>query len=219
MSVDPFGHMVSALLTREVVPVVVSPLEASPVTSPSPSPLVVLDGGARSRETPREADDGPSRRDDAAALYVHLCREIAQAQERGEPVPCLGPRSAAWTSDERQEQRYAAAGCRACPAVALCREYGDAAREPAGTWGGVTRDPARERTAAQARRLARLRGCCTCGCGGRPKRGRYLAGHDARHVGVLLREVLEGRPVRAAVGELSHSPRLRAKLLRHLAKQ
>lgn len=62
--------------------------------------------------------------------------------------------SAAWTSDEDDEQRVAAAACRSmpCPALAACRAYGLAWPRELGAYGGMTererRKAAREGNAA-----------------------------------------------------------------------
>ncbi|MTE22662.1 hypothetical protein [Microbacterium sp. ZXX196] len=76
---------------------------------------------------------------DALAAYDELQHSVAEARVRGEEVPCLGPGSEAWTSDDRDEQQIAADRCCGCPALALCGRYADPAGEQVGTWGGETR--------------------------------------------------------------------------------
>lgn len=76
---------------------------------------------------------------DALAAYDELQRHIAEARARGEEVPCRGPGSEAWTSDDLGEQQIAAERCGTCPALALCGRYADLAGKQVGTWGGETR--------------------------------------------------------------------------------
>lgn len=78
-------------------------------------------------------------------------------QHADHEVPCRSVdlhTAGAWTSEEDDEQRVAAAACRSqpCPRLAACRRYGLAWTDELGCYGGITekerRKAARERTAA-----------------------------------------------------------------------
>jgi hypothetical protein len=54
---------------------------------------------------------------------------------------------------------------------------------------------------------------CTCGCGGTTRGGRYLPGHDSRHLAALRTDVRSrALTVEGALAEVAHSERLQAKL-------
>lgn len=66
--------------------------------------------------------------------------------ESGRPTPCVASRTGWWTSERPADQARAAAECRTCPVLALCREYIAENPEPAGVYAGLTsldRSPAR----------------------------------------------------------------------------
>lgn len=156
---------------------------------------------------------------EASAAYDDLKHALLLARERGQGVPCTGPDSGLWLSDDADEQELAADRCWDCPAVLLCKQYADATKVDAGTWGGETRDPTRResQTADALYWRARKRPAggreCGCGCDGWTKGGRYLPGHDARHLARLLRYVRAGAMRRdRALALLAESPHLRAKL-------
>lgn len=153
--------------------------------------------------------------DEAMAAYVDLHRSLLRVVASGEEVPCRGAGAEAWTSGKSAEQEVAADRCLDCPAMALCARYAELAEEPLGTWGGVTRDHLRPaRVAPGSAPVASAEGrWCGCDCGGTPKRGRYLPGHDARHLARLVRDVRAGAVTsESASRALSGSPRLQAKL-------
>jgi len=149
-----------------------------------------------------------------------LNHALLLASERGQEVPCQGAGSDAWTSDDYDDQQVAADRCLDCPAMALCEKYRAITRPAAGTWAGVTSDRAAKPYDPKARRARSLtsgRSDCLCGCGGQPRRGRYLPGHDSQHLGALLDAVRSGRmSADEAVADLTHSERLQAKLMRYL---
>lgn len=189
-----------------------------PVASPAPREAL---GGTRSpgraassRETPSQVGVIPAFRpsQDAMSAYVDLWRALHAAQEQGEEVPCLGSDSDAWTSDHRDEQQRAALACADCPALALCGRYAELAREPVGTWGGVTRG-----RRGRARTVPAKGRHCACGCDGVTKGGRYRVGHDARHLSQLVRSARAGAISReGAHRALAGSPGLQAKLAQRL---
>ena len=198
-----------------VAPSVASP-SAREAQGATPSP-----GRAeRSRETPPEGGTGASGRvvlpafrpsDEALAAYAALWHRLRQARERGEEVPCLGPGGEAWTSGRVVDQQTAADRCLDCVAMFLCKRYADLAEEPLGTWGGVTRTPALR--TAPPRLGSSSVGQCACDCGGEPRGGRYLPGHDSRHLAQLVRLVRAGSlSADGARRALEGSPRLQAKL-------
>lgn len=53
------------------------------------------------------------------------------------PPPCAGADRDHWTGSNTQ-QRTAAERCLDCPAMQACAAYALTAREPYGTWGGLT---------------------------------------------------------------------------------
>lgn len=221
------------------IPAAVSQPTSSLVTSGGPTLLRAVPAAPRSRETPRNA--GETRRDARARIaqlaesfatssiaedaYTALWRGIGIAQDAKVEVPCLGPGGAAWVSEDLDDQELAAERCWDCPALTLCKRYADLAGEKGGTWGAVTRDPARvPGQSADAvrvrRRKAQNEGSgpeCACGCEVRTKGGRYLPGHDAARVGQLVRYVRDRAISREhALRALADSPSLQAKLARHL---
>jgi hypothetical protein len=150
-----------------------------------------------------------------------LHHALLLAHERGQEVPCQGPSSETWTSDDYDDQQVAADRCLDCPAMAMCERYRVIGQPAAGTWAGVTSDPARK--PADPKRALRVRSSvgervgCLCGCAGEPRRGRYLPGHDSQHLGVLLDAVRSARiSPDEALADLAHSERLQAKLDRLL---
>lgn len=79
--------------------------------------------------------------------------------------------------------------------------------------------PARTRPVrARVHQVAKPTGqICACGCGGRTRLGRYLPGHDARHVGQLVKYVRAGAiSEERALRTLTETPKLAAKLAARL---
>lgn len=278
------------------VPAAASPLVASSGTRDGRTLLRAVPGPERSQETAREVGTGHSRpaglglstREtdkliaevfarhtqgvEAVEAFDDLNHALLLAREKGQEVPCLGPGAEAWTANDWEEQAVAADRCLDCPAMLLCKQYADLAKVNAGTWGGVTRDPAnpralRRRNAcpkghdltqpgavkitsrgwrrcaacrdesdrrAERRRLGRAgvrprpqgatgpapkRRDCACECGGKTRGGRYLPGHDARHLARLARYVEAGAMARdRAWMALAESPNLQARLLARLGE-
>jgi len=221
------------------IPAAVSPLEASPVTSGTRTLLQAVQVPPRPRETPRDVEERARRTaaearkaerelaaslgvsDEASWAYADLNHALLLAHERGQEIPCQGPGSEAWTSDDYDDQQIAADRCLDCPAMALCERYRAVARPAAGTWAGVTSDPVRKprdpRQALRVRPLGSGRAGCLCGCGGQPRRGRYLPGHDSQHLSALLDVLRSGRmSLDDALADLGHSARLQAKLARYV---
>lgn len=220
------------------IPTAVSQSEALPVTSETRPLLRALPVPPRLRETPRSVEERArqtaadarkaerelatllSVSDEAGWAYADLNHALLLAEERGQDVPCQGAGSDAWTSDDYDDQQVAADRCLDCPAMALCEKYRAIARPTAGTWAGVTSSPARKSHEPKPRAdvtLAYVGSGCRCGCGGQPKRGRYLAGHDSRHLSALLVAVrADAYTLDQAIGELAHSERLQSKLIRYL---
>lgn len=219
------------------IPTAVSQSEALPVTSEPRPLLLALPVPVRPRENPRSVKEGAreaaaearkAERELAAVLgvsdeaewaYADLNHALLLAHERGQEVPCQGQGGEAWTSDDYDDQQVAADRCLDCPAMALCERYRTLARPAAGTWAGVTSDPARK--PADPKRGLRVRPSagelvrCLCGCGGEPRRGRYLPGHDSQHLAALLDAVRSARiSPDEALADLAHSERLQAKLTR-----
>lgn len=100
----------------------------------------VNNDGAALRELARSLDVS----DEAEWAYNDLSHGLLLAGERGEVVPCQGPGRDAWTADDPMDQELAADLCLLCPVFALCQRYADEARPAAGTWAGVTRNPAKD---------------------------------------------------------------------------
>lgn len=79
-------------------------------------------------------------------------------QHRDYEIPCRAVdlhTAGAWTSEEDNEQRVAAAACRSrpCPALEACRAYGDAWPLELGAYGGRTQTE-RRRAARQMKKSA-----------------------------------------------------------------
>lgn len=77
----------------------------------------------------------------AADAWQDLAAAVRHASSK---VPCTGPRSPWWTSEDPEERTAAAFRCTGCPAIGLCRRYADIARERHHVWAGEdrTRRPA-----------------------------------------------------------------------------
>lgn len=87
-----------------------------------------------------------------------LLEEIDAHQQAGRNIPCLSTdtyATAAWTADEDDEQRVAAAACRSqpCPALKACSVYGLTHPREHGAYGGMT-EQQRRRTARDTERTA-----------------------------------------------------------------
>lgn len=54
-------------------------------------------------------------------------------------TPCNSPNRADWTSGGPRAKQRAAEACRACPVLAECRAYAEAANERGAVWGGIAR--------------------------------------------------------------------------------
>lgn len=176
--------------------------------------------------------------EETGAAYDDLNHALLLAKERGQEVPCVGPGSELWLSDDYEDQQLAADRCWDCPAIRLCKGYADLAKVSTGTWGGETRDHARRLSDAPgARRFRDLkaqqaRGAgfradrpepvgrdCRCRCGGTTRGGRYLPGHDSQHLSELLIGVRGDHiSLDAALAEVADSERLQAKLLAWLGR-
>lgn len=69
----------------------------------------------------------------------NLDERIVAALGDGLPVPCLGPQSRAWTSEDVADRAAAAQACRTCPALRECREFGQRWPGEVGVYGGDSR--------------------------------------------------------------------------------
>ncbi|WP_341998584.1 hypothetical protein MRBLWH7_000349 [Microbacterium sp. LWH7-1.2] len=198
------------MTTTALLPVGMSvPLMAlSPDAFPEPSgtltPLAPVRASRKSRKALREAGETPEQ------AYDDLCHALLLAKERGQVVPCLGEGADDWVSDDPGEQQTAADACLDCPmsVFALCKRYADIAKPEGGTWAGATSDPARKRDPRAGR--------CSCDCGGWTRGGRYLPGHDTRHVERLVRLVNGGAMPRLTALAKLGTPGLRGKLSKRL---
>lgn len=65
-----------------------------------------------------------------------LASELFRLTEQGVRVPCHDADE--WTSDRADDRAYAAALCRPCPVLALCRQAADEVKATY-VWGGVDR--------------------------------------------------------------------------------
>jgi hypothetical protein len=66
---------------------------------------------------------------------------LAEWQRLGQTIPCRDGSpwvTAGWTSEDPGEQLAAARACQPCPALQVCRDYGQRHRSEAGVYGGVT---------------------------------------------------------------------------------
>lgn len=95
-------------------------------------------------------------------MYSRLIEQVHAAVEGGVEVPCVGPDSGEWTSDDPADQERAADRCWDCPLVFQCRAYAIAAGEPAGVWGGFAPELERARNrryrpSAEAKQRAKER--------------------------------------------------------------
>ena len=54
-------------------------------------------------------------------------------------TPCNSPNRADWTTGGPRAKQRAAEACRACPVLAECRAYAEAANERGAVWGGIAR--------------------------------------------------------------------------------
>lgn len=71
-------------------------------------------------------------------------RLLALVAARADRVPCVtSPEPAAWTTDDDDTQRVAAAACSPCPILAACRAYGAAWPAEEGVYGGRTQSERR----------------------------------------------------------------------------
>ncbi len=68
-----------------------------------------------------------------------LASELFRLTEQGVRVPCHDADE--WTSDHADDRAYAAALCRPCPVLALCRQAADEVKATY-VWGGVDRTTA-----------------------------------------------------------------------------
>lgn len=59
---------------------------------------------------------------------------------------------------------------------------------------------------------------CACGCGEATSGGRYRPGHDARHAGILARQVVAGQQSYAVAMEQLATPALQAKATRQIER-
>jgi len=66
-----------------------------------------------------------------------LAGELLRLTEQGVRVPCHGGDE--WCSDAADDRAYAAALCRPCPVLALCRQAADELKATYHVWGGVDR--------------------------------------------------------------------------------
>lgn len=83
----------------------------------------------------------------------------------------------------------------------------------------ATREPRRPRPIrARVQHAAKSTGrACACGCDGRTRGGRYLPGHDARHIGQLVKYIRAGAITESrALHSLAETPLLQAKLAARL---
>lgn len=204
MSVFPTGTAARPVATEGALA-----LAASPATRDGRPPLQAVPGLARSRKTLRGAGET------AEGLYDDLHHALLLAKERGEQIPCFGSDRDAWVSDVRADRKLAAGKCADCPALVMCGEYANFTNPEGGVWGGKPRGVGRIEPPAnppfpKARR-------CSCGCGDWTKGGRYLPGHDARHLARLVKYIRAGAISEAgALKALADTPALQAKLARHI---
>lgn len=66
---------------------------------------------------------------------------LVDLAESGRPVPCMAASvdvAACWTSDDEEQQTYAARLCVGCAGLKRCAEYGAAWPKEVGTYGAMT---------------------------------------------------------------------------------
>lgn len=68
-----------------------------------------------------------------------LTDALASAAARGQATPCQGSHSARWTSDDADEQEWAAHMCRTCTVLPLCAAMALEIKATAGVWAGMPR--------------------------------------------------------------------------------
>jgi len=66
-----------------------------------------------------------------------LSLALADLADRGQATPCHGADE--WTSDHADDRAYAAALCRPCPVLALCRQAADELKATRHVWAGTDR--------------------------------------------------------------------------------
>jgi hypothetical protein len=69
-----------------------------------------------------------------------LASELFRLTEQDVRTPCQGADE--WTSDHAEDRAHAAALCRPCPVLALCRQAADELKANDHVWGGVDRTTA-----------------------------------------------------------------------------
>lgn len=70
---------------------------------------------------------------------ARLFEVLEAALADGQQIPCLGLESGHWTSEDRDERIVAARACRSCPALEVCRAYGQAWPNERGVYGADPR--------------------------------------------------------------------------------
>ena len=68
-------------------------------------------------------------------------RVLSTWQRLGLTIPCRdgSPQvTSCWTSEDPAEQMVAARACRSCPALPVCRDYGQRHRSEVGVYGALT---------------------------------------------------------------------------------
>jgi len=222
-----------------------TPEDAPSVTSESTTPTEPSKGPRRLRTVPSPPEDCHKHRlsgcvfcappvraatrnataAEVAAARADLDGALEFAREVGATVPCLGPDGLCWTSDEVQDQEHAATLCADCPLAAQCGTYARLARESAGVWGGQIHGASRrnprgseaDKPGPTSKRPPGKDMACRCGCLGQTRGGWYLPGHDSIHIKRSVAGVLRGHvSLSIVLRDLSHSPRLKAKLKRQL---
>jgi len=75
--------------------------------------------------------------EDVVTAVEVLVSELFRLTEQGVRTPCQGADE--WTSDAADDRAYAAALCRRCPVLALCRQAADELKATYHVWGGTDR--------------------------------------------------------------------------------
>ena len=88
------------------------------------------------RASARSPEPLPEAGETARSLYAGLVASVAWVLEAGGVIPCTGPDSADWTSDDPAAVQRARLGCLGCPLAAGCLAYAEEARAFGGVWGG-----------------------------------------------------------------------------------